>query len=566
MKKILILLPVLLMLIPITAYAANVDVSNYFYAHANAPGVYVLADRQGTKKLHGDQIQHDATIMNLSFRPFEGLSGEKLYIKYDDGTTQNITEDYVQLNKTAKSIQIILEKTTYKETFISLYNFNTDDESNGGTYVGYYYIDYPPTEYGDLGNGTPPSGGGDGGDNGGGGTQPISFPVQWNDGTRRITWSSYPAGTYEVVITDPNGIKVRLTPDTKALHIADDKSGTYKVEAVKMDGTVIATRNVEVPLGSGGSTSPPGGRMSIYFDYGRNRLSWDPAPTGTVKWVVTHPDGHTVNLPPGTTELFLDPFVAGEYKVEGKDVSGNITAFASTNLEPWDNPGTGGDGEGNGGTDSGSCNGCQAIKDALKCPEFDEYLGKWGDMIRSTFPPPPDWDMVADKIGSATIRHLSDYMGNVPDPPSQSEINQATSTPLPVPDKSVETDDLVPKVPSEYNSGKIVFELNNTPGIQAKDESKPFNITEPLSNMQYDDPGKAVIPGDSRNNSGGIKTPDQVNTGGAPTPKQDAPSNPVPGPSPSNPPSTVPIPGGQGGGAAIPGTTEGPIPIPKNMD
>ncbi|RRJ54004.1 hypothetical protein EHV15_36195 [Paenibacillus oralis] len=186
-------------------------------------------------------------------------------------------------------------------------------------------------------------------------------------------------------------------------------------------------------------------------------------------------------------------------------------------------------------------------------------------MIRSTFPPPPDWEEIADLIGDATINHLSDYLGDVPSPPSRSEIERATDTPLPQLDTSVETDDLVPKVPDEYKKGKIVFELNNGPEIEVKDESKPFRIDDPLENVnQKSDPvGVPVIPGDPRNNSDGIKQPDSIDTGAAPQPKVETGAPPVPNPTPETPPSTVPVPADPGGGPAIPDATDGPIPIPK---
>lgn len=242
---------------------------------------------------------------------------------------------------------------------------------------------------------------------------------------------------------------------------------------------------------------------------------------------------------------------------------------------------------------------CQAIIDQLECPQWGDYMGEWASMLRSVIPPPPDWDMVADKIGAATVNHIAAWVGYVPDPPSKEEIDSETVANLPSVDTSVETNGLVPQVPGDYSNGKINFDLNqNAPTIQVVDESQPFTITDPLADMPHDDPGVKVLPGDPRNSTGGFKQPDKVDTGDpAPTPGKvvfelPRPSPPIPaattGPAPTpgaivfdlprpspavttGPPPTPgkiifelpPVPGSTSSVVPTPGAVDSIIPIPK---
>ncbi|MDN4081311.1 hypothetical protein QYF52_25635 [Paenibacillus polymyxa] len=200
-------------------------------------------------------------------------------------------------------------------------------------------------------------------------------------------------------------------------------------------------------------------------------------------------------------------------------------------------------------------------------------MGQLTGAVARAIPPPPDWDSVADKIGGATIRHLSGYIGSVPNAPSQSEIDQVTSVPMPKPDISTpEADTLKPEVPDEFKKGKISFDLNSVPAIETKDESRPFMFEDPISNIGADPPGQMVLPGDDRNSSQGIKEPDRVNTGEPPKPGKivfELPRQPGPEPSKQEPPKPgniefeLPKPSNKGGSPAIPDATTGPIPIPK---
>lgn len=219
--------------------------------------------------------------------------------------------------------------------------------------------------------------------------------------------------------------------------------------------------------------------------------------------------------------------------------------------DPVTDPGTG-----------STCDVCSQITAALECPGWGDMMDDVTGAIKNAMPPPPDWDMVADKIGQATIDHLDDYMGDVPPVPSKAEIEKETQAPLPQLDISTkEEDTLVPQVPEEYKKGAIVFELDSTPAIPTKDESKPFDITDPMSNVKYDKPGVPVMPGDKRNDSGDIENPSKVDTGSPPIPKtssSEGETAPTPKTSSSPPPTPT-----TGSGTAYPAPTTGTIPIPK---
>jgi hypothetical protein len=191
--------------------------------------------------------------------------------------------------------------------------------------------------------------------------------------------------------------------------------------------------------------------------------------------------------------------------------------------------------------------------------------------VARAIPPPPDWDSVADKIGQSTINHLSDYVGSVPDAPSQQEINQATSVPLPKPDISTpEQDTLTPKVPEDFEKGPIKFDIASTPAVETKDESKPFVLSDPMANIKTDPPGKGPLPGDSSNSMGDIEKPKKFENEDPPVPKKIIFEIPKPAP-PTTPPKTeapepgkiifeIPKPKSQTIETPIPKATE---PIPK---
>lgn len=243
MKRIIFLMMLFVLVLPVTAHANElVTLKNYHYVHTNEKGSkQYLKDKNGSTVIYGDANEHDAVIKRVSFVKNGLQSGESLYIIYPDGSTQAVTGDSVTLSKTAENIRIAIDKTTVKETYVKVSSLTTYDQSNGGINVDYLYTMDTPKDYGSLGDGS--SGGG--GTDPGGGTD-TSLPLQWNNGTRRITWSKYPADCYEIIVTDPDGTKYNIVPSTKVFKV-DDRGGKYTFVCKRLDGSVIVTKTLDVP-------------------------------------------------------------------------------------------------------------------------------------------------------------------------------------------------------------------------------------------------------------------------------------------------------------------------------
>lgn len=471
---------------------AAADLNNYYYAHANTPGNYVLKDKYNNTVLKGDYNQNDGHVMQISFRNWHASGSNKVVIDLPDGSQKTVTNgETVTFPTNPKQVVLTLVKTDYTESYVEISTLNVHDQSNGGVNLTYTFTGSPPTSYGDLGTGKPTS-------------APTATPNPTAAATPKPTVTPTPTPG----IT-PVNIQARVDPTGKKLIWNTPPTNTDHIE-VWRDGKQIATLS----------------KAQLEIDLPENFSGvWEVRAVSTAGNII------------GKTELILNGNVGGEP---------TPTPIAT------DPPDTGTDP----GTEIPCSDACQTIKDQLECPEWDEYMGAWSDMIRNSLPPPPDWDMVADKIGSATIRHLENYLGSVPSPPSKGEIENETIASLPTLDKSVETDNLIPQVPSDYNNGKIDFDLNkDAPTIQVKDESDPFVIEDPLKDMQYDDPGVKVIPGDPRNSSEGIKQPDKVDTGNpAPTPGKIIFELPRPS---APPPTQEPPP--------MPAATTGPPPTPGQI-
>lgn len=528
MKRCCILIILGLLLMPgfVQAAGSNFELDNYYYAHTNQPGTYVLKDKYGHNTLNGDYAEDDAYILQIDLGTRMGPG--KIRVTTKEGYVFDNVEFPLPLgDHKSKWVKIELIKDSYEETYVALSWFTTDDASYSAGFLSYLFKKGngkgdQPTWYGDLGKGTPatatpnatatptvtaaptptptPT------------PTPLGNLMAYKSGDQ-IVWPSEPGNTQRVDVYK-DGVKVASVPAGAKHYNFPDPSNTdgdYVLKAVSTQGNVIA--KTELILNGGISTTPTPGPDPT------------PAPTPT------------------------DP---------------------------------------GGGPEQPTCTaGCQNIKDMLACPDWDKYMGEWAKMISSVIPPPPDWDMVANKIGAATISHLAAWAGDVPEPPTKGEIDNETIASLPGVDTSVETNDLVPQVPGNYNNGPIDFDLNkDAPTIQVNDESKPFEITDPLADMPHDAPGVKVIPGDPKNSTGGFKIPDHVDTGDpAPTPGKivfelPKPSAPVPAATTGPPPTpgkivfdlppipnagaaSPPIPGATSGSVPTPGAVDGVIPIPK---
>lgn len=153
---------------------------------------------------------------------------------------------------------------------------------------------------------------------------------------------------------------------------------------------------------------------------------WNPPPSNTTKLVLVI-NGVEKVLPAGTARYQLPDDYAGGYEVFAYNSNNQLIGTGSIGVmapptdpgtDPGTNPGT--DPGTNPGTDPSTGGGgteecpagCQALKDALACPEFDEYLGKWSDMIKGTYPPPPNWHQVADIMRDSIVPAMGQEIVN----------------------------------------------------------------------------------------------------------------------------------------------------------
>jgi hypothetical protein len=538
---ILILATIFLGLCPFTVSAATVSVENYFYAHANTAGTFPFKDKFNSINQYGDTVQHDASIVYVIVDAQGMAAGDEIQVISDTGTTYTATPG-TQLQVSANDyIKINLIKTGTNEVLAKLTEMKTFDQSDGGTDVYYYFTNYgTPSNYGDLGPGS------------GGGTPATVTGNHYYFPPRDAYKYDYtpPAGAtrYELHFTAPNG-----TPYMRAYEQAPTGvhyltcNGSYEMQFFNGTGSMIAkspamtTTEIVSPT----CDSVPGtgtGFTDITVRTTPTGIEWDPVPGATDYDV--YKDGTQIGTTTGTS---MDvPTGGGPVTVVAKDSTGAVIGQTDVTPAPNTDP-----------PPSTGCDGCEFLKDMLACPEWDTYMGDLTGAISDALPPPPDWDLVADKIGNAVIGKLSDYIGTVPTAPTVPEIDSGTHVDLPPINNQVpDAQNLNPEVPADFNTPKP-FDLSDAPVIQVPDESRPFIISDPMSNVPHDDPGVPVLPGDSSNDNGGIVDP--ISTLPASTPK---PSGPPPTDTTPAPSQEIPTPSGSPSGPAIPGATTGEIPIP----
>lgn len=585
MRRIAVLVLIFSVLLGSTVHAAGTDsvtITTPVYIHKNSPGTYQ------TNVIYGDARENDATIRNFQIEASGIQSTDKLYVSLGSGNNIPIQNGANDVNSyKSQTMKIVLEKSGYNESLIVIRTIQTDDASNGGTIVTYFYP-MPAAHYGDLGPGTNPGtdpGTGGGTDPGDGGAlirvNSTFYYVPYEDIYRVDYTAPANIARYQLSFEAASGIIYTQDYDfspTGTHYLTCN--GKYTIYFYGADGKLAAesqemiTNKILDPVCKS-YTDPATAKNELNARPDNGNIVWDTPPPDTTK-VEIWKDGQKVDEK-DPAETKYGPAQPGSYSVVAVGPDGKPVGQSDLKVtDGYDGTDPGG---GTTPTDPNApCDDiCKRLEALLECPAWDDYLGDMTGAIRDALPPPPDWDSIADKIGKATVRHLADYIGEVPDPPSQQEIDNSLPIKLPQPDKSVsEAEQLKPQVPDDYNSGPIDFDLDSTPAIPTPDESKPFDLPDPVESIKHDAPGVPVLPEDPRNSSEGIKNPEKVETGEAPkpgkiifelprepgpTPKQPDPS---PSPVPSVPPAEIPIPSSTGSGPAIPAATDGVIPIPSS--
>ncbi|MFD5023382.1 hypothetical protein ACFWMP_31295 [Paenibacillus sp. NPDC058367] len=325
-----------------------------------------------------------------------------------------------------------------------------------------------------------------------------------------ITYGDSSNGLYTINKTDYAGTAVKGVPATIQLKTASgstkyvlpsDIVGTFYQAYIRVGRTLNAENYLTVTFGDGATI--------IY-----NNNSW------AAQGVVTVPESDFANHPSrGITVKFTH---SGDYDenlyLQGYWVTGSATATptpsatvkpsatptatvkptatpsgtsnpnptASATTSPSESPNPTDPGGGTG--DPGECSAaCQSLIDQLECPEWDEYMGAWADMIRGTYPPPPNWYNVAEIMRDTIVPSMGQEMVN-----RSPEIARIIADEFQSREKAVSPPptiaDFKPNVPRISDTPKVSGNLNdNVPNFQPDySEDKGFVIPDPAS-IQFND-------------------------------------------------------------------------------
>lgn len=523
---------------PAAAFAAEIiTVQNYFYAHANQPGTYYFKDKYNTDRQYGDNVQHDAVITAIRVSAQGMAAGDQIIVETGSGSTYPVTPgDQLNLNVSKSDyIRIKLVKSGFNEVFAKLDYMTTFDDSNGGTTVKYNFsVNDIPTDYGDLGPGSP-GGGTDPGDPGD--TDVIVAGTHYYFQPRDAYRYDYnpPSGVayYQLHFDGANGQHYYRQYDQQPTGIHWlTCNGSYQMRFFNSAGQLVA----KSPDMATGSIQNPVCNSQPGNDAGYNDLTASinlSGPVCSISWQGIYADTYEIyrdgqyviaveGFGPHGGFLFDHPIdcVDGAYSLLAiKDGQYVAQKDFKSNAVP---PVPGGGGGGGGGTNPGGgyddgCNGCKLITDLLACPAWDQYMGEWESMLRSVIPPAPNWQQVANIMRDTIVPAMGQELvnrapviadiiadefesredpvyppGSIPayNPPGQLPVMQDMTDNI---DFDLSSD--IPDFEPDF-SGSVPFTIPDPLSIQLDDTDSGYNPPDPTpsNNLIPDYSGRDPVP------------------------------------------------------------------------
>lgn len=317
---------------------------------------------------------------------------------------------------------------------------------------------------------------------------------------RKILWLNC-NGTYQFFFIDDSGNEIYWTKKMVTTSVSNPVCQSYP------DGGEQNDMNADYEEAVGGG-----------YD-----AKWDEQ-SGAAEYEIWK-DGELIDtVPAGQADYSYHIPTNGSVTIVAKDGSGDVIGQSDIQVPDFD------------GFSKSACNGCEQILAMLSCPGWNEYMGELSNMINNA---------------------LSEYFGDVPEPPTAETIGNEIVPDLPVLDTSVPDAAIEMNVPEVFDE-PLVFDITSGDVIPVVDGSEPFVINEPT--IDSDPVGVMVYPADERNESDGIKEPDTIVTDyEMPTPT----IVPAPTEEPEIPESEMPTPSGSGGSGAIPNVPDSePVPTP----
>lgn len=342
MKRILYLLPFVFILLPSLAFAAqDMNLNNYHYIHSNQSGAgQLLSDKSNRTVIQGDSVNNNGVIKRITFGS-NGRENTRLYLKYSDGSTQDVSGDSVILNQTALSISIVLDKTTNSETYVKVLTVYVDDP-DAPEQLAYNYTQNAPTNWGDKPSGP------DTGNPGTGSGTPFGtnkfYYVDYKDQYRLDYWSApSSAAKVKLVFTAASGaVYDREWPiDQVGGTLYLTCKGTYELQFIDSSGSVVSSaaglQTTQIQRNVCESFPEPVPKddlnakvtMPACTDQGSDglpKVSWDAAPSASSYDI--YKDGQKIG---STTDTKYDLPGDGSYSVVGKDSNGNVVGESDVN-------------------------------------------------------------------------------------------------------------------------------------------------------------------------------------------------------------------------------------------